>query len=377
MTINFSNRLTSRAIPGTTALETVRSGGQYAVEICTDQCEWNSFIQRNDGPVYTHWSWGEAVASYGHDFWPLVAREETTDAIAAALPVCHIESRLFGSQLLSPAFAERGAVVLDTDDRPTEAKRLLLDQTKQLADDLDVDFVSLRGAQGGDAAGFTVKNRYVTFQIPVRKGMETTWGGVRDSRQRQINQAADDDSLQLQVGNSRADLKQYYCLYLQTMHRHGSPPHSFDFFKLLWNRLYDEGKFRLSLIFHEGSPINGMIDLSLGSTVYQWGVVNDYEHRDCNGGSLLLWKSMEWAAENGYETYELGRTREGSGVYMFNKSFGGDKVWYDDMHYFPKREVALPDPQNSKYERASEIWKRLPLPVTRMVGPHVRKRIGI
>jgi len=65
------------------------------------------------------------------------------------------------------------------------------------------------------------------------------------------------------------------------------------------------------------------------------GVVSDYEYRDLNGGSLALWKSLQWAANNGYDTYDFGRTREGTGVYMFKKSFGGVKTWYDDYHYFP------------------------------------------
>ncbi|WP_254272293.1 GNAT family N-acetyltransferase [Haloarcula marina] len=355
----------------------LRATDQYAIDICTDRNEWNSFIERNDGPVYTHWGWYDAVASYGHDQQNLVARRQDTGAIAAALPICHINSHLFGSQLLSPAFAERGAVVFDRENHSTTARRLLLEQTKQLAERLDIDFVSLRGATGSSTDDFTSKKRYVTFQVPVEEGPDAIWSKIRDSRQRQIRQAADNDNLELTVGTSLEDVQRYYDLYLETMHRHGSPPHSFEFFRILWERLHKDGKFRLTTIDYDGTPINGIINLALGSTVYQWGVVNDYEYRDLNGGSLLLWKSLEQAAEEGYDTYEFGRTREGSGVYMFKKSFGGTKVWYDDIHYFPNGEVNLPNPEKNKYERAREVWKLLPLSVAGMVGPHVRKQIGI
>ena len=358
-------------------LEMVESSSRFNIDICTDQEEWNTFMKRNDGPAYNHWAWGEAVASYGHDQRYLVARDEDTDTIAAALPVCCVRSRLFGSKLLSPAFAERGSVILDSERETETAKQLLLERVKEMAANLDADFVSLRGAQQTDETEFTVKNRYVTFQVPVNQPADDVWSDMRDSRQRQINQAAELDSLRFETGSSIEDLKEYYQLYIETMHRHGSPPHSFEFFKILWDTLYDEGNFHLGLIFHEGKLINGMIDLSLGSTVYQWGVVNDYEYRDLNGGSLLIWKSLQRAAERGYDVYEFGRTREGSGVYMFKKSFGGTKVWYDDIHYFPDGEVDLPDPEDRKYERAREVWKRLPLSVTRTVGPHIRSQIGI
>lgn len=357
--------------------ETVTPIGRYAVETCTDRNEWNAFLRRNDGPLYDHWGWRNAVSSYGLDNWPLLARDRDTGNVAALLPLYYLDSQLLGSQLLSPAFAERGGIVVNSGTDATEPAELLLSHTMQMATDLDVDFVSLRGAQTDTSTEFTVKNRYVTFHVPVNRDLDTVWSGLKDSRQRQVTQAGDDDSLRYEVGTSLDHLKSYYRLYLRTMRRHGSPPHSFEFFRILWDELSGEEKFHLGLIFHEGDPINGIIDLSLGSTVYQWGVVNDYDYRSLNGGSYLLWKSLKRAAENAYHTYEMGRTREGSGVYLFKKSFGGKKVWYDDLHYFPGAKANLPNPDDGTYDRLREVWKRLPLTITRTLGPYIRKNLGI
>lgn len=357
-------------------VETARSETRFVVEECTDIDEWDSFLGRNDGPAYALWGWSDAVASYGHDRWHLVARDRKSGTIAGTLPLYHVKSRLFGSQLLSPAFAERGSITLGDHDQEA-VRRLLLGRTKQMADTLDVDHASLRGSSVAGTDEFEKRNRYVTFRASTDRETDAVWSDIKDSRRRQIEQADGDSSLRFRTGDSIADLEEYYRLYLESMRGHGSPPHSFDFFRILWERLYDEGNLRLSMITRGGTMINCMIDLALGSTVYQWGVITDYEHRDLNGGSLLLWKSLKWAAENGYDTYEFGRTREGSGVYMFKKSFGGSKVWYDDLHYFPDDTAELPDPENDKYEHAKGVWRRLPLPVTRIVGPWIRKRIGL
>lgn len=357
--------------------EVVSENENYSIETSDERDEWNSFVERNDGPPYAHRGWSDAVESYGHDHWNLVARRRDTRSIVAALPLTHVKSRVFGSQLLSPAFAERGSIVLDEDEDSMGAMRLLLHQTRQMADARDVDFVSLRGSQVSGVDDFTVKNRYVTFRVPVSRGREAVRAGVEDSRLRQVDQAANNSSLQFHVGDSLDDLRAYYQLYLETMRGHGSPAHSFEFFRTLWEQLQHDGNFRLGLISHDGSLINGIIDLSMGSNVYQWGVVSDYDYRDLNGGSLLLWKSLERAAEEGYDTYEFGRTREGSGVYLFKKSFGGSKTWYEDLHYFPDRAAKLPNPEDSKYELAREVWQRLPLRITRFLGPQIRKRIGM
>lgn len=346
---------------------------QLIVERCTDAAEWNEFVERNGGSPFTLWGWGEALATYGHDRWYLVARDG--GAIVGALPLVHMRSRLFGSKLVSPPFGERGSLVLNG-TRAEAATERLLDRTKRLADDLGVDFVSLRGSDvDGDLEGFVTERRFVTFEVPLQEGREQVWDGLKESRQRQVRQA-EDASLTYRVGDSLDDLKQYYQLYLRSNRGHGTPPHSFAFYRTLWEHLGPD-HLHLGMIELDGSLINAIIDLSLGSSVHQWGVITDYEYRDLNGGSLALWRSLENACERGADSYEMGRTREGTGVYMFKKSFGGQKVWYDDLHYFPSGEVDLPHPERDDYEPIKRAWRRLPIPVTRVVGPQIRKGISL
>lgn len=349
---------------------------QLTVTQCRDSTDWDAYLERRDGPVYGLWGWSEAACGYGHDRYDLVVRAE--DGIVGALPLVHIRSRVFGSKLVSPPYAARGSIVAD-DDRTTAVTSLLLERTRELADDLDVDFVSLRGRDLGDVDEFEKRNRFVTFDIDLSGGPDATWENIKESRRRQIRQAADEGELEYDVGTSIDDLREYYDLYLESMRGHGSPPQSFRFFRTLWDRLtgVGPGDLHLGMVRKNGDPINGIIDLSLGSTVYQWGVVTDYEHRELNGGSLVLWKSLERAAEAGYDSYEMGRTREGSGVYMFKKSFGGTKEWYDDYHYFPAGSGELPHPDAEKYEPLKDAWQKLPIPLTRLIGPFARKDISL
>ena len=349
---------------------------QLTVKECRDPTIWDAYLERADGPAYGLWGWGDAVAEYGYDRYYLAARAE--DDTVGALPLVHIESRLFGSKLVSPPYAARGSVVT-TGDRADAATAALLEGARTLADDLGVDFVSLRGRDLGAADGFEDRTRFVTFDVDLGEGPDATWESIKESRRRQIKQAADEGSLEYDVVTTVDGLREYYDLHLDSMRGHGTPPHSFGFFRTLWDRLTADGPgdLHVGLIRRNGAPINGIMDLSLGSTVYQWGVVTDYEHRELNGGSLLLWKSLERAAEAGYDSYEMGRTREGSGVYMFKKSFGGTKTWYDDYHYFPSGEGDLPHPDDETYEPVKRVWRKLPIPLTRLIGPFVRKGISL
>jgi FemAB-related protein (PEP-CTERM system-associated) len=342
-------------------------------ERCADPEAWDAFVARTDGPPFALWGWGDAVETYGHDRWYVVAKEG--DRIVGALPLFYVRSRLFGSKLVSPPFGERGSILL-ADGSDADVGSFLLERTKELAETLGVDFVSLRGGNVEPRRGFEKRTRFVTFRVPLSSA-EDAREGIKESRRRQITQAAESPDLEHDVGDSLADLREYYRLYLRSVRGHGSPPHSFAFFRTLWETLGESGNLRMEMLRKDGALVNAVINLAHGSTVSQWGVVNDYEYRDLNGGSLLVWKSMEWAAERGYDAYEFGRTREGSGVYTFKKSFGGEKTWYRDLHYFSDPSAELPHPEENAYEPIKEAWKKLPIPVTRLVGPHLRKSISL
>lgn len=352
------------SVPGATSV---------TVEACDDAAAWDVFVERHGGSPFTTWGWSDVVESYGPERHFLAAVVDGD--IVGVAPLFRVRSLLFGDDLVAVPYASRGSLVLG--DRHREAARdALLRAVMELADDLGVDVASLRGRDLGEFEAFEHTRQYVSFEVPLDRGPEAVWEGMKNSRQRHVNQA-EEEGLGFRVAEDESDLRAFYDLYLRTMRGHGSPPHSFAFFRRLWDRLHDDGTMRVNLVEYDGRVINSTVDLAIGSRVYNWKAVSDYEYRDLQGGSYITWKAMEWAAGNGYSTYDLGRTREGSGVYTFKKSFGGEKVWMDDYHYFPDGEVDLPDPDQERYDLPRRLWRKLPLPVTRLVGPPIRKSISL
>lgn len=345
------------------------------VEQCSNPDEWDEFVRRNDGPPFTEWGWGTVIEStYGHDRWYFLARVD--GEVVGAAPLVHVASRLFGDQLVSTAFASRGSLVLGDDHRGA-ATRALLDRTRELADDLGADYVSLRSRDLGEDPhpAFEHRNRYVAYEVPLEAGPDAVWDGLSSSRRTHVRQGR--ENVSVRVGDSLEDLRTFYRLYLERMRGHGTPPHPFGFFRRVWEQFHDDGKLRLYLAEADGTPVNATLDLLSADWIYHWKEVSDYEYRDLDGGSLLVWEGMEWGAENGYERFDLGRTREGTGIYMYKKSFGGEKTWMDDYHYFPDGEGDLPDAEDDEYETAKRVWRKLPLSVTRLVGPRLRGHISL
>jgi hypothetical protein len=88
---------------------------------------------------------------------------------------------------------------------------------------------------------------------------------------------------------------------------------------------------------------------------------------------FMYWELMRHAASAGYRVFDFGRSREGSGPYEFKKHWGFEPVPLPYQYILLRG--AMPDisPSNSKFTAAMRLWKRLPLRVTKTLGPIVTR----
>jgi len=92
---------------------------------------------------------------------------------------------------------------------------------------------------------------------------------------------------------------------------------------------------------------------------------------------MLLYSSvLEFACREGFQQFDFGRSSVASGTYRFKEQWGARPVplhWY----YWLSNGSALPDigPQNPKFKVAIEVWKRLPMFVTKIIGPAIVRNI--
>jgi hypothetical protein len=91
----------------------------------------------------------------------------------------------------------------------------------------------------------------------------------------------------------------------------------------------------------------------------------------------MYWEVMRRAAERGCRMFDFGRSKIGTGAFSFKHNWGFEPT---PLHYrFKLRPgAAIPDhnPMNPKYRLFIEAWKRLPVPVANMIGPHIVRGIG-
>src|SRR6185295_9796601 len=102
--------------------------------------------------------------------------------------------------------------------------------------------------------------------------------------------------------------------------------------------------------------------------------LKEYGHLSVN--NFMYWMLMKYGCENGYKTFDLGRSKKGTGSFDFKKRWG---MTMTDLpyQYALVRQRSMPDtsPLNPKFSLGIRLWRKLPLSVTQVIGPIISKHV--
>lgn len=326
--------------------------------------------------VYSTWEWGTVCEQFGHERQYLGA--EQGGELVGGLPMMYNGSRLFGNELVSMPYAPYGELLVSDDaDRPDAVTAALLNEAKSLSDRLGAEQTSIRGIGSGVVVpDFEPRSNFVTFELDLSGGEDEAWDAVASRFRRSVRKARKND-VTVERGFDRTTFSQYYEMYLDNMQYYGTPPYSRQFFRNVNRLLGQRDSFEMYTAYDEdGEPINGVTAFFFGERAIYWTGVTDYDYRELNGGSLLLWEAIVDSCERGYPVFDLGRTREDTGVYDYKKSIG-EPVELTDHFYAPRGDVGPPDPEAEKYDKYKSAWQKLPQRATEYIGPHIRSRLSM
>jgi len=268
--------------------------------------------------------------------------------------------------------------------KPDEANlaiKSLADATYDLARTIGVEYIEVREPlvlrDAFSASGYAESQAYTTFRIDLTKGTKQLWSGL-EKKTRNAVRKAEKSGLKVEDANENWQLKTYYELYLQTQKRLGSPPHCYKLFENLLDAFSPNGRMRILLAKYESKPIAGMIIFRFKKTIFWWNNVTDTKSRSLNPTNLLLWNTIEWGVENGYDVMDMGRTRKDTTIYHFKSGWGGQETpLHNYVRFLDSRRRQLPDPSQKKFRYFSDLWGFLPIAVAKEIGPRVISGIAL
>ena len=340
------------------------------INATSEEGSWTSFVQSVTSATHYHqFGWSRVIArSYGHRCHYLAA-VDARGMWQGALPLVHIRSRAFGNTLVSMPFVNYGGVISVGD----EPARALIDSAERLRKSLRANRVELRHL-AHRIEGLPTQQHKVTMVLDLRNDAEAQWSGFNAKLRNQIRKA-EKVGLRAEVGHLEL-LDGFYEVFARNMRDLGSPVHGRRFFETILKEFREST--RVIAIYHEDKIIASAIALTFRRTMeIPWASsISDYNALCPN--LMLYWKAISLAIGEGCTRFDFGRSTPNGGTYNFKKQWGAAPIPLHWQYLADEgTEASDSDTPSAKYEAAVRLWQRLPVSLTKVLGPRIRRSISL
>jgi FemAB-related protein (PEP-CTERM system-associated) len=329
-----------------------------------DAPAWDAFVEsRGDASGYHAWRWRRVFANaFGHDPVYLIARQG--GAITGVLPTVHIKSLLFGSTLTSLPFLNYGGVMADAHD----TREALIDGALAVAQERRCGHVELRHT-ARQFPDLPCKQHKVAMRLPLVAGMFEKL----DRKVRNQIRKAEKSGLVVERGGEEL-VSDFYNVFARNMRDLGTPVYSKRLFKEVL-RVFPE-RSQLHIVRLKGRAIAAGLTYRTRTMVQlPWASsIRDYNPLCPN--TLLYWDAIQFAHERLASVFDMGRSTPNEGTFNFKAQWGAEPLplhW--EYHMATERELPNLSPANPKFHFAISIWQKLPIALTRRVGPMIVRTI--
>jgi FemAB-related protein (PEP-CTERM system-associated) len=248
----------------------------------------------------------------------------------------------------------------------------LIDRAVELADELDVRYLELRHQFEFDHKLLTHKlTTKVQMRLSLPSSPDEVWKGLRSVVRTQVRKATK-KRLVLKWGG--LDLvNEFYDVFSRNMRDLGTPTYPRCLFHTILSELPEQAELCVARL--DGHAIASCLAVhGQGLTVVP-SASSLHAYRGTAANSLIYWRAIERAIARGQSIFDFGRSTIEGPTFTFKKKWGAQPVPVVWQYYIRKGHAQDMRPGNPKFRLAIGIWKRLPLALTRVLGPIIVRGI--
>ncbi|MGO1658946.1 MAG: FemAB family XrtA/PEP-CTERM system-associated protein [Marinobacter sp.] len=287
--------------------------------------------------------------------------------ILGVLPLVQLSSKLFGNFVVSVPYFNYGGLLANNQ----EAANKLLVAANEWRQDIGASHIELRHLQD---SGLELQQRRdkVTFLLPLPTTSESLWQSFRPKLRAQIRRP-ERENPEFVIGGAEL-LDAFYDVFASNMRDLGTPVYGKDFFRNLLQHLGEST--RLVVVKLGGKPAGCAFLIGHAEQMeIPWAsTLREFNNTGVN--MFMYWKVLEFAISQSYKVFDFGRCSTDAGTYKFKQQWGAQPIPMHWDYCLPPRE-RLPElnPDNPKFKLLIAVWQRLPVWLTRLIGPHIVKSL--
>lgn len=331
---------------------------------------WDKFVRSNKEGTFCHLSgWKTVIEKGAGQVCPyLIAKQG--DLVVGVLPLTIKRHFLFGKALISNMFCVYGGAL----GHDADAIKCLYEYAWEMAIERNLPELEVRGdvasqtkcddwAGTGDSATFIMalsdnaeeqllaipRKQRAVIRKSLKNGLTTDWDGTIDI---------------------------FYDLYAQSVLTLGTPVFPKSLFEELKNTFGDSVQIQITKT-EDDQPVASLMSFYFEGTVMPYYAGGTLAVRRLAAHDFMYYNLMLHAKERGCNQFDFGRSKVGSGPYKFKKNWGFTPT---DLPYYTRLMPGSVKPnlsqQSGPYATLSKLWKRLPLKVSKIIGPPLARHLG-
>ncbi|MCC6152242.1 MAG: hypothetical protein IT367_00690 [Candidatus Hydrogenedentes bacterium] len=326
--------------------------------------QWETYVlEHPDTVAWQSYRWCDVLQKhYPVVFYPLAALDN--DRICGILPIYYVHTSRKNGALVSVPFAVAGGIAADN----AEAATMLLEELTRLRNRHGNCRATLKQYKVRVEGDLIVDTNYYNRELALQEDLARIFDGFEDTNRAAIERAKQQH---FQLVFSAVDVDVFYDLLLNHHLRKGLPcPGK----KWIWD-LVASGMYSLALVIENGTAVTGTMVKRFKKTVSFPFTCAANASQETVAPYWLYWQLIEHFAREGVEIFHSGRIPNNDEADPYRLGWGGHaySYYYQYMseeavrtEYAAKRGIRRNFGQN--------VWKHLPKPVAKVLGPQVVRR---
>ncbi|MDB4154582.1 hypothetical protein N9682_05600 [Candidatus Pelagibacter sp.] len=216
-------------------------------------------------------------------------------------------------------------------------------------------------------SGYSIYKTNINMKLPV----ETQIIERANKRMRTDIKNAINSDLVCKTGGIEL-LDKFYLLYLQNMKELGTPPLPKIFFKKIIKFFPNLAK--IILVQHHNRVCSGMFVLKVSEKeLLALAISTPRLYKTGRSTHLIYLQAAKEAQKLGCSVMNFGRSIDGGGPALFKQRYGLEVIPL--LMYSPYKNWTVTNPENSILKYIVAVWKKMPIPITKIGGLILAKHV--
>jgi hypothetical protein len=347
--------------------------------------DWDNLLLEHEDASFFHTSAWAKVLHESYNYKPLYFTVIENGKLVSLIPVMEVKSFLTGKRGVSLPFTDHCPPICNDSVKLEEVLNCIIEYGKTAG----WKHIDLRG-DNEYFNGKPAAESFYVHSLDLSKGKERIFSKLRSSTKRNIKRAQK-ENLDVKISNKWKTVEAFYRLNCETRKYHGLPPQPINFFKKVYEHILSQEKGFVALAYRGKQAIAGAVYFHLShnsqqrppissispfgnQAIYKYGA-SDRKYLNLRPNNLIMWKAIEWCAENGFKSFSFGRTEpENEGLLQFKRGWGAKEKNLNYYKYDLIKDSFVSDKSGAK--SSYNLFKMLPLPVLKLTGNILYRHVG-